>query len=162
MDMTYTHIVDTLNRCRRLALRFAELRDRVDGLLLTGTNTIARYSPSTGSASHGISDPVYDYVQRIDALTAQMEAVWSDFRNADYKAKVLISELNINARERDVLDAYYRELSSEYVIRGWFADQSPPIRNADDLNRARQGVLRKIRRKKYKLVTEKSKKKDGV
>lgn len=161
MDMTYTHIVDTLNRCRRLALRFAALRERMDGLLLTGTNAIAHYSPSTGATSHGTSDPVYDHVQRIDALTAQMQAVWNDFKNADYKAKVLISELNINARERDVLDAYYRELSSECVISTWFVDQSPPIRNADDLNRARQGVLRKIRRKKYKLVTEKSKKKDG-
>jgi hypothetical protein len=161
MDMTYTHILDTLNRCKRLALRFTDLRDQVDGLLMTGPNVIARYSPSTGSTSHGTSDPVYDYVQRIDALTAQMQAVWNDFKSADYKARVLISELNITPRERDVLDAYYRELSSEYVISTWFVDQSPPIRNADDLNRARQGVLRKIRRKRYKLVTEKSKKKDG-
>lgn len=155
MDMNYKHILDTLNRCRRLAQRFSDLRDRVDGLLMTGTNMIARYSPSTGSTSHAISDPVYDHVQRIDALTEQMEAVWSDYRNADYKAKILIRDLNISAREKDVLDAYYRELSSEYVIEVWFAEQRPAIHNADDLNRARKGVLRKLRRKQTKLVNDK-------
>ena len=152
MEMTYKQILDTLNRCRRLALRFCDLHDRVDGLLLTGTHMIARYEPSTGAVRGSVSDPVYDHIQRIDALTAQLQCVWDDFKNADYKAKVLIQALNITARERDVLDAYYRELSSEYTIHVWFADASPPIRNADDLNRARQGVLRKLRRKEYKLV----------
>lgn len=155
MDMTYKHMLDTLNRCRRLALRFSELRDQVDGLLLTGTRTTARYSPSMGSQSGLTSDPVYDHIQRLDALTAQMEAVWSDYKSADYKAKVLISELNISARERDVLDAYYRELSSEYVIANWFEGQRPPIRDAQDLDRARQGVLRKLRRKRYKILAGK-------
>ena len=154
--MTYTQILDTLNRCRRLAFRFSDLRDRVDSLILTGTKMTARYEPSTGSVSGFVGDPVYDHIQRVDALTAQMEAVWSDFKNADYKARVLIQSLNITARERDILDVYYRQLSSEYTIGVYFCESSPPIRNAGDLDRARQGVLRKLRRKEYKLKPPKA------
>lgn len=149
--MTYTQILDTLNRCRRLALRFAELRDQVDGLLLTGTKMTATYTPHDGGHTGGTSDPVFDHIQRLDALQARLDATWSEYKGADYRAMTLIKTLRITAREKDILDTYYRGMSSPYMISVYFAEASPPIDNADDLDRARKGVLRKLRRSQYKV-----------
>lgn len=149
--MTYTQILDTLNRCRRLALRFSELRDQVDGLLLTGTKMTATYTPQDGGRTGITSDPVFDHIQRLDALQSKLDSVWSEYKCADYRAMTLIKTLRITERERDILDTYYRGMGSPYMIAVYFEEASPPINNADDLDRARKGVLRKLRRSQFKI-----------
>ena len=154
--MKYSYILDTLNRCRQLAFRFSELRDQVDGLLLTGTKMIATYTPTDGGHTGGTSDPVFDHIQRLDALQARLDATWADYKAADYKAMTLIKTLRITERERDILDTYYRGMGSPYMIQVYFAEASPPIDNADDLDRARKGVLRKLRRSQYMIKPPKA------
>ena len=154
--MKYSYILDTLNRCRQLAFKFAELRDQVDGLLLTGTKMTATYSPHDGGKGGGTSDPVFDHIQRLDTLQARLDATWADYKAADYRAMTLIKTLRITERERDILDTYYRGMGSPYMIAVYFTEASPPINNADDLDRARKGVLRKLRRSQYMIKPPKA------